>query len=375
MTETGPDGNQNANEAAPGGGRTRSRGFLAVSAIALIAGVSAGVIAFGATRGSGQEAYTYAPPTVAAARTAPAAIAGFVPDADDTPPAAIVAPTADATQASATATGPAATATVASSASAAPTLGEAWSATPAVSTPGPAVGLSAAAGDLIADIEASWGIRVVTEGQDWGRDEAAQLKNLGALAGALESLPAGTVAAATHNSHGTLTVLSNDAGRTEAGWQPYGGGAANFYSTEDVVGGNRIDSSQVVLQTGSTRMTIAHELLHAYQMRDIASGRYAESLLTPEMKSFMQMSGWVQTVSDEELAASLGGSWTDIAALFRYEGHELIYISEIGEVVHAFAPNPVEAFAVTGALYYAAPDGTQTPPWPEHWAWFDSNLD
>lgn len=121
-------------------------------------------------------------------------------------------------------------------------------------------------------------------------------------------------------------------------------------------------------------MTIAHELLHAYQMRNIGSGHYAEVLLTPEMKSFMAMSGWVQTVSDEELATKLGGSWTDIAALFRYEGHELVYTSEIGEVVHAFTPNPVEAFTVTGALYYAAPDGTPTPPWSEHWAWFDANL-
>jgi hypothetical protein len=74
------------------------------------------------------------------------------------------------------------------------------------------------------------------------------------------------------------------------------------------------------------------------------------------------------------LAASLSGDWDDINALFDYNGPDLVYTSETGETVHAHTPNPVEAFAVLGALYYAAPDGTPQPDWPEAWSWFDTNF-
>ena len=136
-------------------------------------------------------------------------------------------------------------------------------------------------------------------------------------------------------------ILPSIAGRTLAGWQPYGYGAANFYATQDWDGNVHTVASQIVLQTGANRVTIAHELLHAYQMRDAPAGSYGQALLTEEMGAFMAATGWVQIVSDEELQAAVHGSWDEIAALFRYDGADLGYVSETGETLEAFAPNPI----------------------------------
>jgi len=349
------------------GGWKRPRGLLAaVSTVALLSGTIAGAIAFSTTGDSGQATYTYAAPTVAAEHATPATAAPTATEAATS----IAAPTATASVA---ATDPA-TPTLVPAVSAAPTLGEAWSATPHLYTPAPDAALAPAAFELLTEIESEWGVRIVIAGQDWGADEAAQVRNLGALAGALASLPANVVSLATDNSHGSLSVLSNGAGRTLAGWQPYGYGAANFHTTEDWDGNVRSVASQIVLQTGADRVTIAHELLHAYQMRDAPAGSYGQALLTAEMSSFMARTGWVQVVSDEELQSRVHGSWDMIAAMFRYDGPGLSYVSEIGETVQAFAPNPIEAFAAVGALIYAAPDGTELPDWPEYRRWFDSNL-
>ncbi len=349
------------------GGWTRSRGLLAaVSTVALLSGAIAGAIAFSATGDSRQATYTYAAPTVAADHTTPATAAPTASSAATS----IAAPTATAGVA---ATDPA-TPTLVPAASVAPTLADAWSATPRLDTPAPDAALSTAALELVTGIESEWGVRIVVAGQDWGPDEAAQMRNLGALAGALTSLPSNVVSLATDNSHGTLSVLSNEAGRTLAGWQPYGHGAANFYATQDWDGNAHTAASQIVLQTGADRVTIAHELLHAYQMRDAPSGSYGQALLTDEMRAFTAAAGWVQVVSDEELQSQVHGSWEEIAALFRYDGADLSYLSETGEAVEAFAPNPIEAFTAIGALIYAAPDGTELPDWTEYRRWFEANL-
>ena len=377
MTETGHRDQRKRGGTNPKGGFGISRGLLAtVSVLALLTGAVAGAAAFGATRDGGQAA-SFAPPTVAAATSVPAFAAAVLPPdqgaqeepASEVEATAFAEPTATA---SAAATDPISP-TAASSVSATPTLGDAWSATPVPTTPVPASTLSPAAAAFAAEIEADWGIEVATAGQDWGPDATAQLQNLAALAGALEALPAGVVAAATHNSHGALAVLSNNGGRTLTGWQPYGDRAANFYATRDWDGQAAHDTSQIILQPGSDRMTIAHEMLHAYQMRDVPSGEYGSALLTAEMRSFMQMAGWVQTVSDEELADRIHGSWDEIETLFTYEGRNLTYLNN-GGTVQAYMPNPVEAFAVAGALYYATPAGTELPDWPEYWAWFAANL-
>ncbi|HEY5625213.1 MAG TPA: hypothetical protein VIT93_01860 [Dehalococcoidia bacterium] len=330
----------------------------------------AGAIALSTNGHSGQAAHIYPAPTVAALQATPAR----ADPTSTTPATSTAAPTATASAtATATATD-AATPTLVPAVSVAPTLGEAWSATPHLYTPAPDAALTPAASALVAKIESQWGVHVVISSQDWGAGEAAQMRNLGALAGALASLPADVVSLATDNSHGALSVLSNEAGRTLAGWQPYGSGAANFYATEDWDGNVRSVASQIVLQTGSDRVTIAHELLHAYQMRDVSSGSYGQALLTPEMRSFMAATGWVRIVSDEELASRAHGSWDEIAAMFRYDGPDLTYVSETGETLEAFAPNPIEAFTAVGALIYAAPDGTELPGWTQYTLWFDVNL-
>ncbi|HEY5641086.1 MAG TPA: hypothetical protein VIW01_13650 [Dehalococcoidia bacterium] len=343
------------------GGWKPSRGLLAaVSAAVLLSGAIAC-----STDESGQATQSYAAPAVAAQQATPATAAPAVSEATATS-----VPTATASAAVADP----ATPTLVPAVSATPTLGDAWSATPILYTPAPDAPLSPAAVTLVAEIEAEWGVGVVTAGQDWGTGEAAQMRNLGALAGALASLPADVVALAVDSPHGSLSVLSNEAGRTLGGWQPYGGGAANFYTTEDWTGSFRKVTSQVVLESGADRVTITHELLHAYQMRDVPSGSYGEALLTSEMRSFMAATGWVQTVSDDEIESRAHGSWDEIAAMFRYDGPDLSYVSETGETLEAYAPNPVEGFTAVGALIYAAPDGTELPDWPDYRRWFEANL-
>jgi len=346
------------------GGWKRSLGPLAaVSAVVLLSSSVAGAIAVNS--GDSERApYSYTATVVAASRTTSTAAA---PTASE---AATPAPTPTA---SATATDPAPP-TLVPAVSTTPTLSEAWSATPHLYTPAPDATLSPAAFELITEIESEWGMRVAIAGQDWGADEAAQMRNLSALAGALAMLPANVVSLATDNSHGSLSVLSNGAGRTLAGWQPYGDGAANFYATQDWDGNTHSVSSQIVLQTGADRVTIAHELLHAYQMRDTPSGSYGQALLTGEMSAFMAATGWTQLVSDEEFQTRAHGTWDEIAAMFRYDGPGLSYVSETGETLEAFAPNPIEALTAIGALIYAAPDGTELPDWPEYRLWFESNL-
>ena len=350
----------------------RSRGLLAaVSTVALLSGAVTAAVVFSAKGDAGQAPHTYAAPTVAAEHATPAAA---VPATDA--PSASAAPTsisAPAATAGVAATNPA-TPTSVSTVSVAPTLADAWSATAPAETAAPDAALSPAASELVTAIESEWGVTVVVSGQDWGLAEAAQMRNLGALAGALDSLPPGVVSLATDNSHGSLSILSNEAGRTLDGWQPYGPGAANFYASQDWDGNGHTVTSQIVLQTGANQVTIAHELLHAYQMRDAPSGSYGQALLTDEMRAFTAAAGWVQVVSDEELQSQVHGSWEEIAALFRYDGADLSYISETGETLQAFTPNPIEAFTAIGALIYAAPDGTELPDWTEYKRWFEANL-
>lgn len=258
-------------------------------------------------------------------------------------------------------------------ATATPTVGDDWSATPAPAPQFETGALDPQATALVAQIEAQYGVRIVVSGQHWGDDASTQLRNLGAVAAALESLPDGLVAEVVDGPGGPLTFLSNDHGRTEAGWQPYGDRAANFYSNEDrgVVSG---PANQVILQPGSTGRTITHELVHAYQLRETAPGAYVTALLTPEMKSFMQSTGWRQLVSDQELMQVNAGSWDAINALFVYEGRPLSYVNDAGSQSSLYAPNPLEAFAESAALYYAHGPAVPLPDWAEYWSWFASNL-
>jgi hypothetical protein len=261
---------------------------------------------------------------------------------------------------------------VVSSVSATPTVGDAVSATPSTGTPATEPTLAPEAAALAAAIESRFGVTVATEGQHWGIDGAAQVRNLTSLDVALSSLPEAVVQAVNDNEGGPLVILSNGGGRTEDGWQPYGDRAANFYTNEDRGPDGTRAANEVVLQPGSNAQTIAHEVLHAYQMRALPPGDYVAGLLTPEMKSFMEATGWRQLVADDVVRAAT--SWETINSYFAYEGRPQNYENQYGSMVSLFAPNPLEAYAEAGGLYYARAFGTALPDWPEYWDWFDANV-
>jgi hypothetical protein len=245
-------------------------------------------------------------------------------------------------------------------------------ATPVVSTPTPAAGLSPAAQALAGSIESQFGVRLLRDGQDWGADDQQQLRNIGAVGDALTGLPESVLAAV--NVRRPLTFLSNHTGMTEAGWEPYGAREANFYSNEDALATGRAAANQMVLQPGSNSQTIAHEVMHAYQMRDIGPGEYAMALLTPEMKSFMQATAWTQIGSDDDVRAAISTGWAGINTLFEYDGRALIYANEFGDSMTLFTPNPLEAYAEAGGLYYGHSESVTLPEWAEYWDWFRANL-
>jgi hypothetical protein len=303
----------------------------------------------------------------------PPAVAGVVTTPVVTLTAATEAPAPSATETASTVTTVTSTPTaIASSISATPNVGEAASATPLATAPVTSSELTAAAAALAQSIELQYGVRILTPGQDWGADEDMQLRNIGAVGEAIAGVPTG-VRAATSTS-GPLTFLSNHAGITEAGWAPYGAREANFYSNEDISASGRIAANQIVLQPGSGSQTIAHEIMHAYQMRDSAPGGYTLALLTPEMKSFMQATGWTQTGTDDEVRAAISGGWDEINALFKYDGRALMYSKEFGDSMTLFAPNPLEAYAEAGGLYYGHSSRITLPGWAEYWDWFQTNV-
>lgn len=271
---------------------------------------------------------------------------------------------------------PALTATppaTASSISSTPTVGLPVSTSPVSTAPTSShAGLFPLAQALAAAIEAEHGVRIVDGGQDWGLTEEAQLRNIGAVRDALAGVP--LVVRVTANSRMPLAILSNHSGMTEAGWQPYGNREANYYTNEDVSTSGSIPSNQIVLQPGANSQTIAHEMMHAYQMRDVAPGQYGMALLSPHMKSFMAATGWTQIGSDDDVRAATDAGWTAINALFEYNGRALIYNNQFGDSMSLFAPNPLEAYAEAGGLYYGHNEALVLPEWAEYWDWFEANL-
>jgi hypothetical protein len=215
-------------------------------------------------------------------------------------------------------------------------------------------------------------VRIVRAGQDWGSSEDLQVRNLTAVRAALSGVPA--TVRVTVNQSSALAFLSNKSGATEGGWQPYGAREANYYTNEDLAPAGTTPSNQVVLQPGSTSQTIAHEVMHAYQMRDVDAGQYALALLSPEMKSFMQATGWTQLGSDDDVRAAIGGGWDAVNALFEYNGRTLAYSNEFGDSLTLYTPNPVEAFAEAAGLYYGHNTALILPDWPEYWDWFQANV-
>lgn len=254
------------------------------------------------------------------------------------------------------------------------TTASSWSATPIYEPPAAGVALTPEAQALAEQVSARYGIAVALTGQDWGSGAEAQRQNIAAVAGALEMLPAKVRQAIVGGADVPLAVLSNRQGRTAGGWQPYGNGPRSFYANSDQSASGTHATSQVVLATGVGRMTVAHELLHAYQLRATPADQYALALLSDEMRSLMAATGWTQVGTDAQVQAAAREPWSALNGLFRYDGRPLTYVAAGGSTVTIVPDNPLEAYATLGALYYARPDGSGLPDWPEYWAWFRANL-
>ncbi|MDO8615922.1 MAG: hypothetical protein Q7T33_09355 [Dehalococcoidia bacterium] len=254
------------------------------------------------------------------------------------------------------------------------TAASSWSMAPIPVAPAPAPTLAPAAATLAAQAKAAYGIDIVLDGQDWGTDEAPQLQNIGAVISAMDRLPVTVASSIASSPAGPLAVLSNTQGRTQDGWQPYGDAARSFYTNSDQGPAGHRAAHEIVLAAGAGPLSVAHELLHAYQFRDVAPGEYVLALLGGEMRSFIAATGWRPLASDEAVRAAVHEPWQTIDSLYVYEGRALTYVDENGAAVTVRPANPLEAFAIAGALYYARPGTMPLPDWPEYWAWFDARL-
>jgi hypothetical protein len=254
------------------------------------------------------------------------------------------------------------------------TVASSWSAGPTPVAPvEPAAAPTSEAERLAAEANAAYGVRIVLEGQDWGVSAAAQATNVGAVISAMDRLPDTVTSSVVSGPGGQLTFVSNNEGRTLGGWQPYGGHPMTYYTNSDHGPDGSAASNQVVLGVGAGTLSIGHEILHAYQSREVGPDQYALALLQPEMRSFMAAAGWRQVGSDEQVRAAASQPWSILDALYVYEGRPLAYSNGNGATTMT-AANPFEAFAIAGSFYYTRPSWMAQPDWPEYWAWFDANL-
>jgi hypothetical protein len=122
-------------------------------------------------------------------------------------------------------------------------------------------------------------------------------------------------------------------------------------------------------------MSIGHEIIHAYQFRNYGPDQYVLALLGEEMRSFMAATGWRQAGTDEQVREAANQPWDVVNGLYVYEGRPLTYTTAGGSDVSLSPPNPLEAFAVAGSIYYTRPSGMPLPDWPEYWFWFQANLE
>ena len=249
-----------------------------------------------------------------------------------------------------------------------------WSAPPQPVPQAPVPTPQPAAERLAQEAAQHFGIRIVLGGQDWGQDEASQATNIGAVISVMERLPPRVVSAVATHPHGPLTFVSNSHGRSLAGWQPYGDFPIGFYTNSDQNANGGGPANQVVLIPGFTDMSVGHEVLHAYQFRQVETDQYVLALLGEEMRSFMAAVGWRQTGTDEQVREAANQPWSVVNGLYRYEGRPLTYVTADGFAVTLNPANPLEAFAVAGSIYYTRPAGMPLPDWPEYWAWFQANL-
>ncbi len=254
------------------------------------------------------------------------------------------------------------------------TAASSWSAEPTPASPAPAPAPASEAVRLAAEAEEAYGVVIIVEGQDWGAVDEAQTVNVQAVISAVDRLPDTIVSAAVAHGHGPLTFVSNNQGRTVDGWQPYGELVIAYYTNSDQGPGGYHASNQAVLSVGATSMSVGHEILHAYQFRNVGPDEYALALLQPEMRSFMEATGWRQTGSDDDVRLATTEPWSALDSLYVYEGRPLSYATSGGATSTISAANPIEAFAVAGSIYYTRPSWMPLPVWPEYWDWFSANV-
>ncbi len=88
----------------------------------------------------------------------------------------------------------------------------------------------------------------------------------------------------------------------------------------------------------------------------------------------MEATGWRQSGSDEQVRQAVNQPWSALDSLYVYEGRPLTYSTASGATGTIAPANPIEAFAVTGSIYYTRPSWMPLPDWPEYWAWFQANV-
>src|SRR3972149_4199369 len=136
----------------------------------------------------------------------------------------------------------------------------------------------------------------------------------------MDRLPDTGISAVGAPPHGPLTFVSNNEGRTLAGWQPYGAHPMTYYTNSDQGPGGYHAANEVVLSVGATSSSIRHEIMHAYQARGVGPDAYALSLLQPEMRSFMAATLGRRSRSDDELRVACDSAGPVLIDLAVYEG-------------------------------------------------------
>jgi hypothetical protein len=168
---------------------------------------------------------------------------------------------------------------------------------------------------------------------------------------ALALLPASVRQDLGNPELGPLLIHVSPDGRTLSGRQPYGG-PANYYSTNEGI-------NEVVIHPGQSVLTILHELGHAYNLRRLPGGAYAQVFLDPEMRSFMATAGWRVNTATDDLA--------------RMVDHTRVALAYGGPTVwtNLSREDPLEDFANSFAMYFAAPRELQALS-PQRHSWLEA---
>jgi hypothetical protein len=192
-----------------------------------------------------------------------------------------------------------------------------------------------------------YGVDIVVEGQTWDQP------SLDAVLGALERLPPHVVGNLGNPDYGPLRILSNSQAATLSGDRPYSLPANFYYNNEE--------RNEIVLVPFQDTLTILHEMGHAYQMRGVPAARYGWAYLDPEMRDFMDTTGWRLLDSEEEVR----NSWDGTELRFKYDG-EPVWQGLSRE-------DPIEDYANSFAFFFFDPEALEHIS-PVRYDWFLQNV-